>query len=110
MIQWKARLSKPMCVSFGAVRAIRGKNFDLAEGNDFWLEFERKIRKILGSRNRLRFHFVQPALIFMLGWSRHFLGFAILVFMHMSGDQLDVFLDICLVFLSCLLLIRKFEF
>ena len=64
MIQWKAQLSKSICVSFGAVRDIRGKNLDLAEGNDFWLEFERKIRKIQGSRSRLRFRFVQPALIY----------------------------------------------
>ena len=43
-------------------------------------------------------------LVSSLSWVRD-----IGVYAYVS-DQLDVFLDICLVFLSCLLLIRKFEF
>ena len=42
------------------VRVVRGKNLELAEGNDFWFEFEREIRKIQVSRNWLRFRFLQP--------------------------------------------------
>ena len=86
------------------VRVVRGRNLELAEGNHFWFEFEREIRKIQVSRNWLRFRFLQPLCLVDIG------VYAYISHAHGSCLMLHVLLDICLVFLGCCFFLREFEF